>query len=205
MSAHVRTSLPRRMRAAWFSLTFIAMFAWLDWILHRSPFFVLVVGGGAAAATLYREGIAERTASGNFTRRLTKLSRALLRSAPALLYFLLRASGTSGLGGFLAVLVALGAIFGMSRYGGRLDQRLAGFYRVRDRTLSFPSRAAVVMILPIVVGFGIIHGDLTDLPAIVGGTTSSPRRPTSQVPQFFIGAVLCTAVTILLLRRRPTQ
>lgn len=201
MKSDLAGDLRRRARAAWFPLTFVALFAWLDWVLHRNPLFILVVGGAVVAAILYREEIAQRSGLGEFMRGLSPVNQALMRAAPALLYFLLRGRGTAGGGAILVVLVALGVVFGMVRYGEQIDQRLSSFYRVRDRALSLRVRTIIAVIFPVVVGFGVIHGSLADLPALFGASTSTPQAPMGRESQYFLGAVLCAGVTILLLRR----
>jgi hypothetical protein len=201
MSADLRGDVKGRARSALLPLTFVALFAWLDWVLHRNLVFILVVGGVVVVAILYRGEIAQRSGLGEFMRGLSPVNQALIRAAPALLYFLLRARGTAGLGAILVVLVALGVVIGMVKYGAKIDQRLAPFYRVRDRALSLRVRTVMAVIFPVVVGFGIIHGSLADLPALFGGATSSPQTPVGLEAQYFLGAVLCAGVTILLLRK----
>lgn len=201
MSAGLRGDVKGRARSALLPLTFVALFAWLDWVLHRNLVFIVIVGGAVVVAILYRGEIAQRSGLGEFMRGLSPVNQALMRAAPALLYFLVRARGTAGLGAILVVLVALGAVIGMVKYGAQIDQRLSPFYRVRDRVLSLRVRTIMAVIFPVVVGFGIIHGSLADLPALFGGPTSSPQTPVGLEAQYFLGAVLCAGMTILLLRR----
>ena len=205
MKADLAGDLRRRARTAWFPLTFVALFAWLDWVLHRNPLFILLVGGAVVVAILYRAEIAQRTGFVEFMRRLSPVNQALMRAAPALLYFLLRGRGTAGGGAILVVLVALGVVIGMAKYGEQIDQRLSSFYRVRDRVLSVRVRTIIAVIFPVVVGFGIIHGSLADLPALFGASTSSPQAPMGREAQYFLGAALCAGVTILLLRKRTPR
>lgn len=201
MSADFRGDVTSRARSGLLPLTFVALFAWLDWVLHRNPAFILLVGGVVVVAILYRGEIAQRIGLGEFMRGLSPVNQALLRAAPALLYFLLRARGTAGLGAILVVLVALGVVIGVVKYGAQIDQRLSPFYHVRDRALSLRIRTVMAVIFPVVIGFGIIHGSLADLPALFGGATSSPRTPAGLEFQYFLGAVLCAGVTVLLLRK----
>jgi hypothetical protein len=169
--------------------------------MHRSPLFILFVGGAVVVAILYREEIARWSGLEKFMRQLSPLSQSLMRAAPALLYFLLRARGTSGSGAILVVFVVVGVVIGMVKFGAVIDQRLSSFYQLRDRALSLRTRTIIAVVFPIVVGFGIIHGSLADLPALFGGSTSTPRAPIGLESKYFFGAVLCAGVTILLLRR----
>lgn len=203
MKTGLAQELRGRARTSWLPLTFVALFAWLDWVMHRNLLFILIVGGAVVVAILYRGEIAQRTGLGELLRGLSPVNQALIRAAPALLYFLLRARGTAGLGPFLVVLVVVGIVVGMVKYGAQIDQRLASFYRARDRIVSLRVRMITVLILPVIVGFGLIHGSLADLPALFGFATSSPQTPIGLELQYFLGAGLCAGVTILLLRRGP--
>jgi hypothetical protein len=131
---------------------YVLFFAWLDWIIHRSIVFVIVVGGGLILAAAYRARIAAAITSaarGGSTewagsvvgpivdrwRRLPVRVQRMLVSLTPLLYFLLRGQGTSEAGTAVVIagaLVAAASIF----FGHVIDPPLQNVYAARDRLLA---------------------------------------------------------------------
>lgn len=189
---------------------YVLFFAWLDWIIHRSVVFVVVVGAGLITAAVLRSRGAGSAASAtrggqamqpvvDAWRRLPARVRQLLVSLTPLLYFLFRGQGTSGAG--MAVLmaglvVAAAVIF----LGPVIDPPLRGFYAVRDRLLARWVRALLAPVLGVLIAFLIVHGSLLDLPALFGGPTNSPQSPYGLSGRFFLATLLAGACTVLLLR-----
>src|SRR4051794_21538051 len=97
----------------WFPLTFIALLAWLDWIMNRSLFFIVMVGGAAAAATLFHRELSRALNLPNLLSQAPPWLGALIRAAPPLLYLLIRGQGTSG-AGWAVVLVVCGVVAAMA-------------------------------------------------------------------------------------------
>jgi len=191
---------------------YVLFFAWLDWIVHRSVVFIVVVGGGLIVAAVFRSRIAGaitsaahggsaewlRQALGAWQRLPTRAQRLMVSLTP-LLYFLLRGRGTSGAG--IAVLmagliVATAVIF----LGHRIDPPLQGFYAARNRLLVRWLRALLAPVLGVLIAFLIVHGSLLDLPALFGGPTTSPQSPAGLSGRFFLATLLAGACTVLLLR-----
>jgi hypothetical protein len=206
---HMRTD-----RGTLLFVAYIVFFAWLDWILHRSVVFIVVVGGGLIVAALQRSRIAARlsqAADGSVVdrirplvdgwKRLPEQIQRLLISLTPLLYFITRGQGTSGAGAAVVLagaLVAAVAIF----LGRPLDDRLAGFYAARDRRLPHAARLALAPVLGVLIAFLVVHGSLRDLPALFGGTTTSPQSPVGMTGRFFVATLLAGACTLLLVRER---
>jgi len=195
-------NLLSRLKRSWFPLLFLALFAWLDWIMHRSLYFILQAGGTVAAIVLLRPEIGQLV-RGRFNVRVHPVVTTLLWAAPALIYFYFRGQGTSSAG--IPVIIAVcGTLIVTALFGERIDAALAGYYRVRDRILPPPVAAILVLVVPIVISFAVIHGSLSDLPAFVGGSTESPLSPEGLGFRFFAGTLLATVFTILM-TRRPAQ
>jgi hypothetical protein len=179
---------------------YVVLLAWLDWIIHRSVVFVIVVGGGLIAAAVLRFRIAER-----FRPQLERLGeiplpvRRLLISLAPLIYFLFRGQGTSGAGFAVTAagaLVASAVVF----LGPKIDPPLTAFYAARDRLLARWIRVLLAPVFGILVAFLVVHGSLTDLPALFGGTTESPQSPVDESGRFFLATLLAGTGTVLLLR-----
>lgn len=202
----------RRSGGLWPFTAYVVFFAWLDWITHRSAVFVVVVGGGLIAAAVFRDRLfaavsgAARRDSPEWVAKAVRAwgslpgkTRLLVTSLTPLLYFLLRGQGTSGAG--LTVLLASGLVACAVIYAGpAVDRRLRAFYAVRDRVLVRPVRLALAPVLGVLIAFTVVHGSLADLPALFGGTTSTPQSPVGMQARFFLATVLAGACAVLLLR-----
>jgi hypothetical protein len=179
---------------------YVVFFAWLDWIIHRSVVFILVVGGGLIAAAILRYRIAERLHP--FRERLREIpapARRLLVSLAPLIYFLFRGQGMSGAGfavAFAGLLVAAAILF----LGPKADPALSAFYAARNRLLAHWVRVVLAPIFGIVVAFLIVHGSLADIPALFGGPTRSRQFAAGESVKFFFATLLAGAGTALLLR-----
>ncbi|OXM63295.1 hypothetical protein CF165_30830 [Amycolatopsis vastitatis] len=179
---------------------YVVLLAWLDWIIHRSVVFVIVVGGGLIAAAVLRFRIAERLRPQ--LERLEEIPvpvRRLLISLAPLIYFLFRGQGTSGAGFAVTAagaLVASAVVF----LGPKIDPPLGAFYAARDRLLARWVRVLLAPVFGILVAFLVVHGSLTDLPALFGGTTESPQSPVDESGRFFLATLLAGTGTVLLLR-----
>jgi hypothetical protein len=191
----------RRARRDWLPLLFVALFAWLDWVINRSLAFVLLAGGGVSGAIMFRAEIAERLGLVRWFKFVPARVASLLFATPGLLYFLIRGQGTSeaGLAVVLATLLALATIMFC---GSRIDDRLAPFYAFRDRILPRMFRMLIALAVAILMSFLIIHGSLGDLPALFGGTTHSPQAPAGIQWRFFLATLLAAASAFLLVRER---
>jgi hypothetical protein len=193
-------------RAVLVFAAYVVLLAWLDWITHRSIVFVIVVGGGLIAAALYKSRIGKALMAVEWARPVVEAwdkapprVRQLLTSLAPLLYFLVRGQGTSGAGG---VVVLAGAIVACSVvfFGKEIDARLAGFYKARNKVLARGARMVLAPVLGIVIAFLVVHGSLSDLPALFGGQTSSPQSPMGLEGSMFLATLLAGACTVLLLR-----
>lgn len=192
-------------------IAYVAFFAWLDWITHRSIVFIVVVGGGLIAAALYRSRLGKAIMSAQWSRplveawqRLPPRVQRLLVSLTPLLYFLFRGQGTSNAGFVVliaAVIVAAVVIF----LGQAIDPVLKGFYAARNRLLARWLRMVLAPVLGIVIAFVVVHGSLGDLPALFGGKTTSPQSPADLSGRFFLATIIAGACTVLLVREGGEQ
>lgn len=185
-----------------FVLAFIALFAYLDWITHRSMVETVLLGGLAAGGFLYRRTIVERLGIQEQVAGMSRVWRTVLAALPGFLYFMVRGQGTSGAGG--TVLVGLVIVVGASAvFGPALDAKLAGFYAARNRWLPRALRMVLAIVAPVLVAFIVIHGSLSDLPALFGGTTNHPMSPVGREDRFLLGTLLSAVAAWLLLRDPP--
>lgn len=187
-------------------IAYVVFFAWLDWIIHRSIVFIIVVGGGLIVVALNRTRIGQAIMSAEWLRpaveawqKLPPRVQSLLTSLTPLIYFLFRGQGTSSAGMVVliaGVMVAATVIF----LGPAIDPKLEGFYAARNRVLARGVRMVLAPVLAILIAFLVVHGSLADLPALFGGPTSSPQSPVGQRGPFFLATLLAGACTVLLLR-----
>jgi hypothetical protein len=198
-------------RGIWIFAAYVVFFAWLDWIIHRSLVFVIVVGGGLIAAALYKSRIAKAIMSAEWPRPIVDAwekapprVRQLLVSLTPLLYFLFRGQGTSD-AGILVVIAGLIVAGGVIFLGQAIDSRLKGFYAARNRLLARGLRMVLAPVLGILIAFLVVHGSLGDLPALFGGETASPQSPVDLTGQIFLATLLAGACTVLLLREGGEQ
>lgn len=185
-----------------FVLAFVALFAYLDWITHRSLIETLVLAGLVGGAWVYRRAIVERLGLQELVAGMSRGVRTVLAALPGVLYFMARGQGTSGAGGVVLVAM-LGVVAAGAAWGPGLDLKLAAFYAGRNRVLPRPLRMLLALVAPVLVAFFVIHGSLADLPALFGGTTNHPATPVGRDGRFFLGTVLSAGVTWLLLREAP--
>jgi hypothetical protein len=193
-------------------IIFVLFFAWLDWITHRSIVFIFVVGGSLIVAAAFRSRIAAAITSPAHAgsaewmrpvvdgwRRLPARVQRLLVSLTPLLYFLIRGQGTSG-AGMTVVIAGLSVATFVIFLGDLIDPPLRAFYTVRDRLLARWIRVLLAPVFGVLIAFLIVHGSLSDLPALFGGTTTSPQSPAGLSGRFFVATMLAGACTVLLLR-----
>lgn len=182
-----------------FGFAVVGVFCYLDWLTHRELVTTLILGGGAAAAILFRDAIVERAKLGPYLAQIPVSVRPLVSAVPGVVYFMIRGQGTSGAGGtvLIAILLSVGIVV---LFGRAIDTKLAGFYAARNRILPLALRMALALVLPILAAFLVIHGSLADLPALFGGTTKHPMSPSGREGPFFLGTVVSSALAFLMLR-----
>lgn len=193
------TARPVLNASTWLALGFIAVFGYFDWIMHRSLVTTIVLCGCVAAVIVYRKAIIAALNLDETLAGIPAWLRPILAALPGLIYFLVRGQGTSGSGGIVFLSLAL-VIAANAFLGPTLDRSLTTFYRGRNRVLPRPVRVVLAIVLPVLVAFLVIHGSLSDLPAMFGGTTRHPKTPVGQEGAFLLGTLLSAAVAWLLLR-----
>lgn len=201
-TAPPRVAGPQLDASTLFVLAFVALFAYLDWITHRSLPETIALAGLTGGAWVYRRAIVERLGLQELVGGMSRGVRTVLAAVPGVGYFMARGQGTSGAGGIVLVAI-LGVIAASAMFGPGIDVKLAAFYTARNRVLPRPLRMLLALVAPVLVAFVVIHGSLADLPALFGGTTDHPATPVGRDGRFFFGTVLSAGVTWLLLREAP--
>ena len=196
---------------------YLALFAWLDWITHRSVLFIVVVGGGLFLGAVFRSRIgaairsaAQRDSAGvigrvvGFWDGLPEPVRRIAVALTPLLYFLLRGQGTSD-AGFVVVFATLMVVLAIVLLGEHIDRILDPFYAARDGLLPRWLRAILAPVLAVLIAFVVVHGSILDLPALFGGPTRSPQSPIGLEPRFLFATLLASILAVLLVRERSSD
>jgi hypothetical protein len=213
-------TVTQRLAANWAGLLYVAVFAWLDWISHRDLLF-LIVGVAMVVAVLFSPEIlaeASRASGGRYAglvgriqgfrttlQQIPPVLRPFLSAVPGLLYLLLRGSGTAPpeMGVSVAVVV-IGLLVVATVAETQLDRRLQPWYFVRSR-VPRAIRFVVAPVIAIALAFLIVHQNLGDLPAVIGGSTSSPRSPADVSVVMFVIAAALSAIASYLLLHEPAD
>jgi len=196
-------SIPDQLIRSWLPLVYLVLVGYFDYISHREWVPLLLMGGAAIGAILYRQAIYA------FLRPLGQLVPehwfpVLLAGLPALLYFMTRGSGTLSSSGVLLIAVMLGAlIFGVVTRGEAVDRALQPWYELRDRLLPKVVRLVAPPFLAIFLSFAIAQGTLGDFDAMFGGTTDKAAIPSTS--KILIATLLTVVVTFLLAREAPQR
>jgi len=202
----IRSELVEGLRRRWPALLLIALTALFDYHLKGQLWFTLLAGGGASMALLF---------FGRFQRMIEPLTqsippgfvRPLLTAVPVAILYLSRWKGTQDdSSALLTAAIIVGFAFFVARYREEINQRLAPFYAERNRLLSRPVRMVLVFVVPIFLTFLLVHRNLGDIGALLGGTTSSPKSPAGGGTGFMI--VLTTALSacaVFLLLNEPAS
>jgi hypothetical protein len=189
--------------SSWLALAFVVVFCYLDWITHREAAATVLLGAAATGVIVYRRALIAKLNLGPTMESLSPRVKPILAAIPGVAYFLLRGQGTSGAGGI--VLISMALVVGASvLFGPQLDVKLAGFYGSRNRVLPKVLRMALAIVVPVLVAFLVVHGSLSDLPALFGGSTNHPSSPAGLENRFLLATILSAAVSWLLLREAPT-
>lgn len=184
--------LKKRARTHWFRLTWVALFIWLDFLIHRD-LVTVVLAVAAVALVLFPAEIIDylkiRQQVEQLGNAIPVFLRPYLPAVPGFAYFLLRGQGTSQGAGLLGFLAAIVTIILLERNAPKVDSRITGLYKVRNQ---LPPWVRMILgpIGAIVLAFAIIHGNLNDIPAMFGGTTTQPRSPYGLELQFMISGVV---------------
>ena len=196
-------SIPDQLVRSWLPLVYLVLVGYFDYISHRQWGALLLMGGAAIGAILFRQAIY------GFMRPLGQFVPerwfpVLLAGVPGLLYFLTRGSGTLDSSGLLLIVLMLGAlIFGLVTRGEAVDKTLQPWYEFRDRLLPKAARLLAPPFLAIFLSFAIAQGTLSDFDAMFGGTTDKAAIPSTG--KILIATLLTVVVTFLLAREAPNQ
>jgi hypothetical protein len=196
-------SIPDQLVRSWLPLVYLVLAGYFDYISHREWAPLLLMGGAAVGAILYRHAIyaAMRPLNQLIPERWFPV---LLAGLPALLYFLSRGSGTLGSSSVLLIALMLGAlIFGVVTRGEAVDRALQPWYELRDRLLPRAVRLLAPPFLAVFLSFAIAQGTLGDFDAMFGGTTDKAAIPSTS--KTLIATLLTVVVTFLLAREAPAR
>lgn len=199
MGIEIMTTIRRALRVHWLPLAYIVMFAWLDWLLHRDIALIILIGTVAIIVTFGWPTIAWRLRIPE--HHITRRSRGVLPALPPLAYFVIRGRGTSGATGIIASLAMLGVVAILFEFWGHFDTLLTPVYTLRNQFVPRQLRNVLALLLPIILSFLVIHGSLSDLPALIGGRTRAPQSGYDLGLRLFIGMCVSFASAFLLLRR----
>ncbi|MBI4258927.1 MAG: hypothetical protein HY658_00010 [Actinobacteria bacterium] len=191
--------LARRAKDIWFPLILVGVMGYIDYLAHGQIFFVVIAGVGSILLILFRKEIGARMGLGRVFGQFPPWVRPVLTAIPALLWFVIRGQGTSG-AGLLVMLTTLAMVGGLAILGPQLDGRLRGFYQRRNRVIPRRLRMLLAVLVPILLGFWIVHGTLAALPVLFQGTTSSPAYATDRGGLFVLSTLISGGVAFLLLR-----
>jgi len=196
---------------------YLILFAWLDWITHRSVIFIWIVGGGLilgavlmpqiraavrSAATRDSAGFVGRVVG--FWDALPEPVRRIAIALTPLIYFVFRGQGTSD-AGLVVIFATLLVVLAIVLLGKQIDQVLDPFYAARDGILPRWLRAILAPVLGVLVAFVVVHGSILDLPALFGGPTRSPQSPVGLEFRFLVATLLASVLAVLLVRERSSD
>ncbi|MHB8510339.1 MAG: hypothetical protein ACYDGR_17110 [Candidatus Dormibacteria bacterium] len=196
----------KRAGSRWFSLVYLGLIGWLDYITHRDLLFLFFALGLTVVLVLFPHEVSDWARKWIDLRgllaRVPPRWRPVLPVALAGFYFYARGAGTSGAGeSVLITMLAVAAL--MVVFGGRVDARLAPFYERRDRLLPRTLRMALTPVIALVLSFGLVHGNLGDFPAFYGGRPTLHRSPAGRSDLVVFAVLLSAAASYLLLRQPP--
>lgn len=189
------------LRRFWPALTMIAYLGFFDYRMHGSIIATVLLGGLAALPCL-------------FFRRVQPLVGALqdlipnrflwpaIVGLPAAVLYVARWKGTQSDTSALLTAATIGASgFLIANWRSRINRVAAPFYQRRDRVLPRVLRLALVLVLPLLLTFLLVHRDLGDIGAVFGGTTKSPRSPAAGSTELaiLVTTVLSASAAFLLL------
>jgi preprotein translocase subunit SecG len=202
----VRSEFVAGLRRFWPALILVALMALFDYHLKGQLWFTLLAGGGASMAMLFYSRF-QRLIEPLIQSVPSGFIRPLLTAVPVAFLYLARWKGTQDdSSALLTAVVIVGFAFLVAMYRQQINERLTPFYIERNRLLSRPVRMALVFVVPILLTFLLVHRNLGDVGALLGGTTSSPRSPAGGNEGFMI--VVTTALSacaVFLLLNEPTR
>jgi hypothetical protein len=178
-------------------LFFVALLSYFDWIGHKSIPFALAIGVAGSAGILFRPQLIRAFNLEQTLAQLPVLVRAVLPAIPALGLVVVRGQGTSG-AGMQTILASIIIILVTVKFRSQIDARLGGWYAARNRVLPRPLRTALVAVVPILIGFLVVHGSLADIPALFGAVTKHAQSPSGRGNVILLGTLLSAAAGYLL-------
>jgi len=214
-SVFTAQAIGKRLGRVWPTFIFLAIFGWLDWLTHRQLGVTIFGGGAIIALILFWPQLIVACGLQPLRERTPPFVPPLLLATPGMVYLLTRGAGTSDAGPAVVVtamlLIAVFAFFGQW-----IDARMSGWYRIRNRVLPRFLRIILTPIVAILLSFAIVHGSLTDLPALWGAGTATPKRVRTvgyfgesvavvDTATFVLAAILAALVAMLLLREEPAR
>ena len=192
-----------RARVRWHLLIWVAALGWLDLVVHHdavTPLLVLGLGALILFADELRARLGGSGQSEKLWRKVPRLGRQFLMAAPFLAYYFLRGQGAATGAAILGLLTTIVMILALSATAKVVDESVIGFYRARDRVPRWV-RIVSLQAAAVLIGFGIVHGSLDDLPSLVGGPSLHPGEADTVQLRVAIAAVLSTTTAWLLFHR----
>jgi hypothetical protein len=184
----------QRARRQALPLVVVLLVGFLDFQLHaQAPVALLIIAIGAGVTLFFRE-IFNWLMSRPNLQQIGSLAQPLFFAVPAAVFFFARGKGDilTSSDAFIISGSIIGVPLLLNSLAPQLDLQLRPFYDLRDRYIPAHLRPVVLIGLALVVTFGIIHGDLTDVKVLFGAKASRAVFPT-------LGGALSTAVVNILL------
>lgn len=206
IQVHVeRSAVLARARRMWVVLASFVLLCYLDWLTHRDVAFLIIAGGLVLTLLLIGPELAEAVGLRAPLSRLPAVVKSLLFAAPGYAYLASRGQGTTDVAAPVIV-TGIVIIIVLAVTGEAIDTRLAPFYSARNRVLPRGVRQGLTLVLAIVASFLIIHGDITDLPALFGvGTHTKVKAFFTDSSRFVFGGIVAMLVAVVLLREAPAR
>lgn len=202
---NLKVELSAGFRRYWPGIILIGLMALFDYRLKGDAWFTILAGGGASLALLL-VGRLKQFLEPVLTLIPQRFVGPALTAGPAALLYLVRWKGTQSDGSaLLTCAVIIGFSFAVAANRDKLNERLGPFFEARNRLLPRAVRFILVAVVPVFLTFLLVHRDLSDIGALLGGTTSSPRAPSAGNTELMIvlSAIVSAAVVFLLLNEPP--
>lgn len=155
-------------------LVVLGFVGYLDYRLHRQAPVAIVLFVGGMLLTLFLRESAQYVLRTLKIRRLPPWATSLIVTVPAALFFFIRGKGGLSTGdGMLIVAAVIGVPILLNTLAESVDPSLQGYYRTRNQHLPVALRPLVLVIGGLVITFGLIHGNISDIKILWGSTAST--------------------------------
>lgn len=171
--------IQRRAKQQILPLVVLAFVGYLDYRLHRQAPIAIVLFVGGMLVTLFLREIAKFVLKTLNIQNLPPWGASLVVTVPAALFFYWRGKGGLSTSDSLVLMAAIvGAPILLNVVAASVDPSLKGYYGFRNRYLPVAFRPIVLVVGGLLLTFGLVHGDVTDIKILFGKTASKAGYPT---------------------------